>query len=355
MALERWETVPEASLRPRSQSPNASISDPASAVYFDYERISHHRSMISDAVRTVAFKKAIEELVTPESVVVELGAGTGILALFASRAGAKRVYAVERTGMVHLAKRVAASNSGAEIAFIHGDSNEVCLPEPCDVLISDCLGYFALQENMLPDVIAFRDRWLKERGEVIPSSVELYAVPVQDDDAYSNVRFWDEASAEYQIDFGAIREVAANDTYRFGFSTTAFLSRPAPICSIDLCCDQSVGLSSDTIFRLTRNGTVHGICGYFIATLSPRVRIDTAPGIRTHWQQEFFPLSQPRIVAAGDRLRFQVNAVPRAGHIDWVWTIQINEDPPDVQDTRQAYLGLGVNVLPYGVRGLEGK
>jgi predicted RNA methylase len=55
-----------------------------------------HWNMINDYVRNNAYEAAINEVVNSESVVIDLGTGTGLLALMAARAGAKRVYAIER-------------------------------------------------------------------------------------------------------------------------------------------------------------------------------------------------------------------------------------------------------------------
>ncbi len=78
--------------------------------------------MICDRVRTDGFRRAIESVVRPGDVVLDVGAGTGILSLFAARAGAARVYAVERTTVAVLAQELAAANGFAEtIEVIHGD------------------------------------------------------------------------------------------------------------------------------------------------------------------------------------------------------------------------------------------
>ena len=146
-----------------------------------YAEIEVHRTMICDLVRTDAFRRAIDSVVRPGDVVLDVGAGTGILSLFAARAGAARVYAVERTTVAVLAQELAAANGAAEIVrVIHGDIMDIELPERVDVIVSEWLGGFGIDEGMLVPVIAARDRWLKPGGVMIPSSVTAWTGLVHD-------------------------------------------------------------------------------------------------------------------------------------------------------------------------------
>ena len=129
-------------------------------------------------------------MVRPGDVVLDVGAGTGILSLFAARAGAARVYAVERTTVAVLAQELAAANGFAEIVqVIHGDIMDIELPERVDVIVSEWLGGFGIDEGMLVPVIAARDRWLKPGGVMIPSSVTAWAGLVHDRHLDETVEF----------------------------------------------------------------------------------------------------------------------------------------------------------------------
>jgi SAM-dependent methyltransferase len=120
-------------------------------------------------------------VVRPGDIVLDVGAGSGILSVFAARAGAARVYAVERTPAAVLAQELAAANGAAEIIqVIHGDITDVELPERVDVIVSEWLGGFGIDEGMLVPVIAARDRWLKPGGVVIPGLVMAWAALVHD-------------------------------------------------------------------------------------------------------------------------------------------------------------------------------
>ena len=127
-----------------------------------YAEFEVHRTMICDRVRTEAFRCAINSVVRPGDIVLDVGAGSGILSVFAARAGAAAVYAVERTSIAVLAEQLAAANEVAEtVKVIHGDLMDIELPRQVDVIVSEWLGGFGIDEGMLAPVIAARDRWLK--------------------------------------------------------------------------------------------------------------------------------------------------------------------------------------------------
>src|SRR5262245_66163182 len=98
--------------------------------------VDAHRQYLADDVRVNAFRRAVEETVRPGDTVLDLGSGTGILGLFACAAGARRVYAVEETGLVELAREVARANGFADrITFLQRFSRHAELPERVDVVV----------------------------------------------------------------------------------------------------------------------------------------------------------------------------------------------------------------------------
>ena len=104
-----------------------------------------------------------------------MGTGTGILALWAAQAGAKRVYAVEMTDMAKHAQKLVDSNGyGSVITVIQGSMEEVELGEQVDIIISEWMGYFLLRESMLDSVIVARDKFLKPGGSMYPSHARMY-------------------------------------------------------------------------------------------------------------------------------------------------------------------------------------
>ena len=103
-------------------------------------------------------------------VVLDIGCGTGILSLFAVKAGASHVFAIDQSPIIHKAVEIARENGvGDKITFIRGEVESVRLPvDSVDVLISEWMGYFLLFESMLDTVLYARDKWLinKKNGKM---------------------------------------------------------------------------------------------------------------------------------------------------------------------------------------------
>ena len=91
-------------------------------------------------------------------VVLDVGAGSGVLAIWAAKAGAKRVFAVEATSMAVHARRLAEQNGvGHIVEILEGYMEQQSLPQKVDIIISEWMGYFLLRESMFDSVIAARD------------------------------------------------------------------------------------------------------------------------------------------------------------------------------------------------------
>ena len=183
-----------------------------------YAEIEVHRTMICDRVRTEGFRRAIDAVVRPGDIVLDIGAGSGILSMFAARAGAAHVYAVERTTVAVLAQDLAVANGFAGIIeVIHGDVMDVELPQPVDVIVSEWLGGFGIDEGMLPPVIAARDRWLKPGGVMIPQTVTAWAALVHDRYLGETLEFLRDNSYDLRLDQlvdMTVNELSYSGTFR---------------------------------------------------------------------------------------------------------------------------------------------
>lgn len=138
-------------------------------VYFnDYSTLVQQQGMLQDQVRTSLYQFSMLENTSDfeGKTVLDVGAGTGILSFFAARAGAKKVYAVEASGMARSAEKLAAGNGLQDVVtVINKRVEEVELDERVDVLISEPLGIALVNERMLESYIRARDSLLKPGGK----------------------------------------------------------------------------------------------------------------------------------------------------------------------------------------------
>jgi len=197
--------------------------------------LDEHREYLADAVRVSAFRQAIEEVVTPGDVVLDLGAGTGILGLMACRAGAKRVYAVDEGPIIGLAREIAWANGFQDrITHIKGLSTRVELPERVDVVLADQVGRFGLESGILEYFADARARFLKPDGVMIPGEIGLVVAPVECGELFGQVDFWRRTPAGY--DFRPALAIAANCCSSWGVTKVhASAAAPAPAARPTRC------------------------------------------------------------------------------------------------------------------------
>uniref|UniRef100_A0A6N2MVY5 type I protein arginine methyltransferase n=1 Tax=Salix viminalis TaxID=40686 RepID=A0A6N2MVY5_SALVM len=161
--------------------------EPSSAkMYFHYYgQLLHQQNMMQDYVRTGTYYAAVMENRVDfiDRVVVDVGAGSGILSLFAAQAGAKHVYAVEASEMAEYARKLIAGNPslGERITVIKGKVEEVELPEKADILISEPMGTLLVNERMLESYVIARDRFLVPNGKMFPAVGRIHMAPFSDE------------------------------------------------------------------------------------------------------------------------------------------------------------------------------
>lgn len=277
----------------------AGTASPTQEPRYGYARPDIHRHMVQDRVRTDAFRDALYEVVKPGSTVIDMGTGTGVLAIFAAQAGAKEIHAIECSEIVDQAREVARLNGFPQIQFHQEDATEIELGTQADVIVSEWLGYWVYADGMYPAVAALRDRSLKPGGVMVPMSVDLFLAPMHDLDKEGHV-YW--ADKPYGLDFGPVAEAE----YHFGQIRTvprsALLAEPELVHTMDCHTASADDLCfrSQVSFTVARDGELNGFCGHFTSQLSPSVILDTAPGTPdTHWQQQVFAV-RPIEVKRGD-------------------------------------------------------
>lgn len=307
-----------------------------------FDRIFQHKIILADQVRVGAYKKAIHEVVMKGDVVADIGTGSGILAFFAVQAGAKKVYAVEQDEVIEEAKKLAKNNGlDKRIVFIKGRSDRVEVPEQVDVIISELIGFFGLEENLHRFKIDARKRFLKPGGRLVPSWLELFLAPVESEAILKDhIGFW--SSNYYGCDFSPVRSSAVSQRYVTDCSgKTKLLAPPSLISHLNFYEIEKVPSVSQGEFVINKNGIFHGLVGYFQAGLSPSVVLSTSPeNPLTHWKQTFFPLKEGVMVEDGDEVCCKIIAIPYGGALFWKWDTGVFRKGDEIAKFSQNNLSL---------------
>lgn len=274
-----------------------------------------HRGMIGDRSRTGAFRRAIEALVRPGMHVADVGAGSGILSLFAARAGAARVHALEATSICAQSRQVAEANGFADrIDFVQGDASVFVSSEPLDIVLGEWAGTWLFEEWRHLDALArVRDRNLKPGGCVLPAAATVFLAPIDDSRLYVHrgPGFWERPV--WGFDFSLVHRQQLDRTRRIVVQADprTLLDR-YELLHINCAHEDSRALFVQRQFEttFTHAATCHGLIGWFSLHLAPGVELETSPDqMDTHWHQSYFPFEQMQI-QAGDRFCVDAAIVP---------------------------------------------
>jgi len=279
--------------------------------------VDEHRQYLADAARLDAFDRALKAVVRPGDVVLDLASGTGILGLLACQAGAGRVYAVEGTSIIELARQIARDNGyGDRIVGIQEHSTRAGLPERVDVIVTDGAGRFGFEAGMLEALSDARRRFLKPGGRIIPTHVTLWLAPVEAAEPRSHIDFW--AEPIHGLSFASAHAIARSTGYPRHLEPDEIIADPAQLTTIDPS-DGPALLSGRLEFTIRRRATLHGIGGWFSAALAPGVELTNAPGApgRINRRDVFFPLHDSVAVAAGDTVAVTMRIRPDSRLVLW--------------------------------------
>eukprot|EP00931_Biecheleriopsis_adriatica_P074588 TRINITY_DN48616_c0_g1_i1.p1 TRINITY_DN48616_c0_g1~~TRINITY_DN48616_c0_g1_i1.p1 ORF type:complete len:384 (-),score=91.55 TRINITY_DN48616_c0_g1_i1:134-1261(-) len=277
--------------------------------YFNsYARFGIHEDMLKDKVRTGSYMQAVynSKHLFRGKVVLDIGAGTGILCLFAAKAGARQVIGIECSDIAGFAKCIAESNGfGDVITYVQGKVEEVELPvDKVDIIISEWMGYFLIYESMLDSVLFARDKWLREGGHMFPDRARIYMAAIEDAEYKEDkIGFWDHIRG---FDFSPVQELVLQEPISDIVNDTALATAPCCVLELDLKkikCSE-LDFVAPYSMRLQRKDFIHALVVWFDVSFEaavPAVVLSTAPGQpATHWKQTVLYLSEPLVAHQGD-------------------------------------------------------
>jgi SAM-dependent methyltransferase len=280
--------------------------------------LDEHRLYLSDLTRVSLFRRAINSVVKPGDVVLDLACGTGVLGLLAIKAGAAKVYQVDLSPMIQVARDLAIANGYAHSTLgIHERSGRVRLPEKADVVVADQLNHFGIGAGMPEIFNDARRRLLKQGARAIPRRLELFVVPVNYPEMWRVASFWDKRHAGLKM--SPVHSAAFNTDYQTDRPPRRMLGKPARIFTYDLADLTPERFSARATIEVSGTGVMHGLSGWFTAELAPGVSMTNSPFSKGRIRRAaaFFPIEKPITLGKGERVDITMTAIAAQGLLTW--------------------------------------
>ncbi|MES1911109.1 MAG: hypothetical protein MHM6MM_003594 [Cercozoa sp. M6MM] len=316
--------------------------------YFDsYSHFGIHAEMLKDRVRTMAYKRAImnNKHLFKDKVVLDIGCGTGILCMFAAKAGAKKVIGVDMAGIIKSARQIVSDNGLSDvITLIRGKVEEIELPDgidKVDIIVSEWMGYFLLYESMLDTVLYARDKWLKEDGIILPDRARIFVGAIEDADYKADqLDFWRDV---YGFNMSCMREQVICEPLVDEVPDDALISTAVPVLDVDIktVTLEQLDFASEFSLKATVTSDCHAICAWFDCFFShgrTAVHLSTGPQDEyTHWKSTVFYLDSDLCVSKGDKITGDI-VVHRNPHNKRDIDITLTTRHKDTEQSRKYFL-----------------
>ncbi len=280
-----------------------------------FDTAEAHAIMLNDRARTEALLAAVTATVRPGDVVVDIGTGTGVLAIAAARAGASHVYAVEGTAIGAAAREMFDANGVADrITLLEGWSSALTLPTRADVLIAEIIGHEPLDEGALETILDARKRLLVASPRIVPSRLRICALPLMIPAAELEKRTFATARVDawrgwYGIDFEPLRRLVTDLPQSFLVRTQrarewTALGASVLLADIDFSTVTETALDTTAAGTAALAGELNGVLVYFELELGGHGMLSSHPAradAANHWASLVWVPSQSLAVRPGDR------------------------------------------------------
>lgn len=297
---------------------NLRTEDTSAKQYFHYYGcLAQQQNMLQDYPRTSTYQAAMLQNTADfkDKVVLDVGAGSGILSFFAVQAGAKKVYAIEASNMaVHCQNLIQSNRLDDKITLIAGKVEEVDVPEKVDMIISEPMGYMLFNERMLESYLHAK-KWLKPEGNMFPTTATLFCAPFTDEKLYmeqfNKAAFWCQENF-HSVDLSSLKESAMDEFFKQPIKDTfdahILLAKPYDhkVDFLHSSEDSLHNLSINLSFKILNSASLHGLAFWFdVAFVGSQqtMYLSTAPDQPlTHWYQIRCLLQKPLVVESGQEI-----------------------------------------------------
>lgn len=267
-----------------------------------------HFAMLNDLARNSLFQEAIEHAVRAGDHVLDIGSGSGLLAMLAARAGASHVTSCETVRTIATAaSRVVADNGLTDMVTIVNQPSQdlivgIDLPRRADVIMTEIVDCGLVGEGLIPTMRHAREHLLRPGGTLIPHTARLMAAPVNS----MSIAQLNQVDYACGFDVSYFNEFASCRYFPVRLRTWPhqFLAQPSAVISFDFVRDRLDPGERVVDFSIRHDGLAHGMAFWFELALDGKRVISNEPGNRDcHWHQAFQIFPEPVELRAGDRMR----------------------------------------------------
>ena len=283
-------------------------------------RFVDYLAMVADEQRTGAYARALRRLVTPESIVLDLGAGFGFFAILAARLGARHAYAIEPNDVVAFGPALARANGVADrVTFFRGDSRKVQLPERATLLVEDLRSVLPLQDNRFALLRDARERLLTADAQSVALRDRLWAAPARHPASYRHLI--DAAGPNTcGVDLRPLRALLADDVWTKNTGAGDLLLPGALVGEFDLLSDLDAGFDGTARWTCSEALAADGFAVWFDAELAGGERFSSAPGPdQTVHRCLYLPLRETLAIPGGVDLTFRFCGIHAGERYSWAW------------------------------------
>lgn len=271
-----------------------------------------HFPMLNDTERNAALATALEQLIPPGSVVLDIGSGSGLLAMVAIRAGASRVYTCEENPLLAEIARQVISGYGMSdvITVLDKRSTDLVvgrdLDHRVDVVSSEIVDCGLIGEGLLPTIRHARQHLLAPGGLLIPRSARLRGALINSQVIIGLNQVQDAAG----FDVSLMNTFATRGHFPVRLSTWPhqLLSEPMELLAFDLESDQLTPGRRQLSAQVTESGEAHGLVAWFELELGAGIVLrNSLDNVTSHWMQAFIPFEKSAAVSNGQQLSFELS------------------------------------------------
>lgn len=268
-----------------------------------------HFEMLNDEQRNEAFEKALAKAVTADSVVLDIGSGTGLLAMMAARAGARETISCEMVApLAELARKMVVRNGFAGKILIMGKKSVELsvgngMPRRANLLVTETVDCGLLGEGIVPSIMHAKANLLTEVARIIPRAARVYAMVVES----KRLRGLNCVDNCAGFDVGLMQQYATPHYFpvRLAAFEYAALTAPFEVFSFDFEGEAILPARKKISIPVTRGGACHAVVFWFDMQLDEEVSISNEPGSTTHWEQAIQCLPDEVTVQAGEVLQLE--------------------------------------------------